>query len=82
LRKPVKGAYTIKFGNASSPFEKLSARKFEIVPLLLSGQPTTELSRALHIQSSTVGTHKARIFEKLGITNILELKELAPSYNL
>jgi len=29
-----------------------------------------------------VGTHKSRVFEKLAVTNILELKELATSYKL
>jgi two-component system, NarL family, invasion response regulator UvrY len=79
-------AESLAFSSASNspenPFEKLSQREFEIASLLLSGQSVSEVSRALNLQTSTVGTHKSRIFEKLGIDNILDLKELATSYNL
>jgi len=69
-------------GRSDNPFNKLSPREFEIVALLLSGQTVSDISESLNIQTSTVGTHKARLFEKLSITNILELKELATAYNL
>lgn len=67
---------------SSNPFDKLSAREFEIVSLLLLGHTVSEISKSLNLQVSTVGTHKARLLEKLGVTNILELKELAVSFNL
>lgn len=69
-------------GKSSNPFNELSPREFEIVSLLLDGKTVTDISRILNIQTSTVGTHKARLFEKLGVTNILELKEMATTYNL
>jgi two-component system invasion response regulator UvrY len=69
-------------GKAGNPFDKLSRREFEIVSLLLSGKTLSEISASLNLQVSTVGTHKARLFEKLNVTNILELKELAVSYDL
>lgn len=69
-------------GKSSNPFNELSPREFEIVSLLLEGKTVTDISHALNIQTSTVGTHKARLFEKLGVTNILELKEMATTYNL
>lgn len=69
-------------GKSGNPFNELSPREFEIVSLLLDGKTVTDISHSLNIQTSTVGTHKARLFEKLGVTNILELKELATAYNL
>lgn len=69
-------------GKSGNPFNVLSPREFEIVSLLLEGKTVTEISLALNIQTSTVGTHKARLFEKLGVDNILKLKELATTYNL
>lgn len=66
----------------SNPFDKLSSREFEIVSLLLSGQTVTDIAKDLNLQVSTIGTHKARLFEKLGVMNILELKDLATSFNL
>lgn len=65
-----------------NPFEKLSQREFEIASMLLTGLTLSEVSKSLNLQTSTVGTHKSRIFEKLSINNILELKELATSYNV
>lgn len=67
---------------SDNPFNKLSAREFEIANLLLTGQTISNISAAINLRVSTVGTHKARMFEKLGITNLLELKELANTYNL
>jgi len=69
-------------GKTGNPFNELSPREFEIVTLLLEGKTVTDISHTLNIQTSTVGTHKARLFEKLGVTNILELKEMATTYNL
>jgi two-component system invasion response regulator UvrY len=69
-------------GKSGNPFDKLSPREFEIVSLLLTGKTVSEISKSINLQVSTVGTHKARIFEKLGCSNILELKELANSYHL
>ena len=64
-----------------NPFDKLSRREFEIVKMLLSGESLTNISKNLMLQTSTVGTHKQRMFDKLHVTNLLELKELAKAYN-
>lgn len=69
-------------GKSGNPFNQLSPREFEIVILLLDGKTVTEISHALSIQTSTVGTHKARLFDKLGVANLLELKEMATTNNL
>jgi two-component system, NarL family, invasion response regulator UvrY len=69
-------------GTPSNPFQKLSERDFEVVNLLLEGKGISEVAETLHLQASTVGTHKARAFEKLGVENLLQLKELAVSYDL
>lgn len=66
----------------NNPFEKLSAREFEITSLLLNGHTISDISKSLNLQVSTVGTHKARIFEKLNVSNLLELKEMSRSYNM
>jgi two-component system invasion response regulator UvrY len=66
----------------SNPFKQLSRREFEIVTLLITGKNVTEISRILSLQTSTIGTHKARIFDKLRISNILELKELVTVHSL
>ena len=65
-----------------NPFDKLSAREFEIAGLLMAGKSGNEISALLSINSSTVGTHKARLFEKLNINNLPELIEVARIYKL
>ncbi|MEQ1675907.1 MAG: response regulator transcription factor [Chitinophagaceae bacterium] len=56
--------------------DKLSPREMEVANLLKMGKKTSEICAELNVQSSTVATYKLKIFEKLGITNPIELKEL------
>lgn len=66
----------------SNPFNSLSAREFEIVSMLLNGKTISVIAADLKLGISTVGTHKGRIFTKLKVTNLLELQDLANSFNL
>ena len=68
-------------GKTANPFSKLSAREFEITTFLLAGMSVSEVAHQAHLQPSTVGTYKARIFEKLNVSNLFQLKELATIYN-
>lgn len=63
-------------------FDKLSPREFEIVQHLVHGDSLAEISRKLNLHTSTIGTHKARIFEKLHCHNIVELVTMAKIYNM
>ncbi|NIJ55055.1 response regulator [Dyadobacter arcticus] len=56
-----------------SPIETLSNRELEIMDMLLVGRWTKDIAIDLNIKESTVSTYKGRIFEKLDVTNILEL---------
>ncbi|MFC4262731.1 response regulator [Ferruginibacter yonginensis] len=68
----------IKKGN--NPFSILSTREFEIVTMMLNGKTLSNIAADLSLGTSTVGTHKSRIFTKLKVTNLLELKQLADSF--
>jgi len=65
-----------------NPFESLSNRELEIGMLLIRGKSVSEITDILNIQNSTVGTHKAHIFEKLKVENVIDLRELARLYQL
>jgi DNA-binding NarL/FixJ family response regulator len=67
---------------ADNPFEKLSDREIQTVKYLLHGYSLLEIKKILNIHSSTVGTYKTRIFEKLKIKTLRELDELARMYQL
>lgn len=56
-------------------FYDLSDRETEIMHLLAKGISPTDIKRQLNIQLSTISTHKARIFEKLQVSNIVQLAE-------
>jgi two-component system invasion response regulator UvrY len=66
---------------SDNPFESLSSREFEIVSLIIQGKSLNEISDLLAIHSSTVSTHKSRLFDKLGVKNLPELLELARAFN-
>ncbi|MES1223440.1 MAG: response regulator transcription factor [Bacteroidota bacterium] len=67
-------------GKPSNPLDNLSSREFEIATMLLSGKTSKQISQLLRLKASTIGTHKARIFDKAGANNIIELKELATGF--
>ena len=66
----------------TNPFDKLSPREFEIVQQLIRGNSLSDICASLKLQSSTVGTYKARIFEKLCCTNLIELSDLAKLHHI
>ena len=67
---------------SNNPFDNLSPREFEILLHLLRGESLAQICHALNLQTSTVGTHKARIFEKLHCNNIIEISAMAKVYNI
>jgi len=67
--------------NPKSSIESLSNREFEIAQLLINGYGNLEISNKLDIQMSTVSTYKNRLFEKLGVKNIVALSELFKTDN-
>jgi two-component system, NarL family, invasion response regulator UvrY len=68
--------------NNQNPFDLLSPREFEIVRHLMKGESVSQIAVCLNLHTSTVGTHKARIFEKLNCKNVIELNQLAIIHNL
>lgn len=64
-----------------NPLHTLSNREIEVARFLVQGMSLIEISRALHLQISTVSTYKNRIFEKLEISNLVELVEKVRLYD-
>ncbi len=71
---------TIK-GYHGNPFSNLSHRELEIAKYLIEGEKVSGISKNLDLASSTIGTFKARIYEKLNVTNIMGLTSMANLYN-
>jgi two-component system invasion response regulator UvrY len=51
----------------------ITPRESQIIRLLLTGKWTKEIAAELGITWSTVSSHKMSIFEKFGVTNVIQL---------
>lgn len=63
------GAYKPK-GPSS---QELSSREKDVFRLLLNGKGIKDIGALLNLHVSTVSTYRSRIFEKYGVTNIVDL---------
>jgi two-component system invasion response regulator UvrY len=59
--------------NSRNESVKLTPRENEVLELLLQGKWIKQIAKALNLNPTTVSTHKARIFQKLEVKNIIEL---------
>ena len=60
-------------GNKDTVAAKLSDKELEIAGLLAKGLSTKAISEHLNLSPSSISSYKARIFEKLGVSNVVEL---------
>jgi DNA-binding NarL/FixJ family response regulator len=67
---------------AAAPHEMLSDREFQVLRLLTAGISLTEIGEQLHLSVKTISTHKARIMDKLGVSNQAELIRYALAHGL
>lgn len=68
--------------NAKSPLAQLSQRELQIAELITSGKRANDVAVTLNISPKTINTYKYRIYEKLGVTNDVELTLAAVKYGL
>lgn len=61
----------------NNPYQLLSTREVEILPLVAKGYGNKEIDEMLHISVKTVEAHKAKIMEKLNLKSRPELVEYA-----
>ena len=66
----------------AAPHSTLSDREFEVFKLLAAGKSVTDIAEQLNLSSKTVSTHKARLMEKMGISNPAELIRYAIAHRL
>ncbi|MET0466655.1 MAG: response regulator transcription factor [Chitinophagaceae bacterium] len=62
-------------GKAVNELSELSQRELEVMQLLVKGYSSSQIKQTLNLQLSTISTYKARIFEKLKVSNVIELAE-------
>jgi DNA-binding NarL/FixJ family response regulator len=64
-------------GGDAASHPKISDREFEVLRGLVAGQRPSEIARELRISIKTVSTHKARLFQKLGLDSMAALVRYA-----
>ncbi|HET8628877.1 MAG TPA: response regulator transcription factor [Thermomicrobiales bacterium] len=64
-------------GKAAPTQETLTERELDVLRLLARGAANKEIGAQLHISESTVKTHVANIFQKLGVTDRTEAVTVA-----
>jgi len=67
--------------NNQNPFDLLSPRELEIIRHLIKGESVSQIGSCLNLHTSTIGTHKEKIFAKLCCNNIVEMNSLAAMHN-
>ncbi|MCC4586499.1 response regulator transcription factor [Xanthomonas sp. NCPPB 1067] len=67
--------------SSGDPFDMLSPRELAVASLLIQGQRPKEVARRLGVNSKTVGTYKARLQKKLGVSHTVALLQLAKRYD-
>ena len=67
---------------SASPFDSLSPRELEVALLLTQGLRQEDIARRLSLSAKTINTHKARLFEKMGIHDNIALARMASQYGL
>lgn len=66
----------------ASPFDQLTPRELEVALMLTHGLRQEEIARRLSLSAKTVNTHKSRLFEKLGVRDVVTLARMAGQYGL
>lgn len=57
----------------SNALDQLSIREKEVLQLFYARKGVTEIAAQLNLSTSTVNTHRVRIFKKMGVDNIFDL---------
>lgn len=66
-------ANTLDISSEESPHDKLSTREFEVMLKIALGISIKKIAEQLSISINTVNTYRARVFEKMGFQNNIEL---------
>lgn len=64
------------------PFDSLSERELQVTMMITKGHKVQQISDVLFLSPKTVNSYRYRIFEKLNVSNDVELTRLAIKYGL
>jgi two-component system invasion response regulator UvrY len=65
-----------------SPFDELTQRETQVMLMVVRGVSNKEISEQLCLSPKTTSTYRYRLFEKLGVENVVELTRFAIRHGL
>ena len=65
-----------------APHEQLSIQEYRVMVLMAAGHAPAQIAETMHLSVKTVGTYRARIFEKTGWKNNVELTKYCVQHGL
>lgn len=68
--------------NKANPFANLSQREMQVMLMVTNGSSIQEISDSLCLSPKTVSTYRYRLFEKLNVTNDVELTRMAMRHGI
>lgn len=68
--------------NSALPHETLSPREMQVMLKIVAGVPLTQIGVQMCVSVKTIGTHRRRILEKLGVSSNAELVQYALRHGL
>lgn len=66
----------------STPLDELSEREFQVLQMLVNGQTIKDISGSLSLSPKTISTYRARLLQKLQVSNDAEMARLAMQYEI
>ena len=69
-------------GGEMSPFDALSPREMQVMLMLTQGQRPQTISDKLCLSPKTISTYRHRLYEKLRVSNDVDLARMAMNYGL
>lgn len=69
-------------GGKKTPFDTLSQREMQVMLMITKGCSISDISDQLCLSPKTISTYRYRLYEKIGVTNDVELTRLAIRYAL
>lgn len=70
-------AFDLMDSGGKKRHEQLSDREFQVLTMIAAGKPPRQIAAALNVSVKTVGTHRARLLEKMGLKNNAEIVQYA-----
>lgn len=65
-----------------TPFKSLSERELQIMMMITRGEKVVDISKQLNLSTKTINSYRYRMFDKLSVSNDVELTHLAIRYGM